>query len=80
MKMKEKAWEIEFARKCQPVKPICIGCCWASNGTEASKSALIQYQAVLFTSLPITVNFDQQEKTTSNVKTTPKTDKPTCEL
>ena len=79
MKMKEKAWEIEFARKCQPLKPVCIGCCWASNGTEASRSALLQYQAVLFTSLPVTISFDQQ-KTSPDVKTTPKSDKRTCKL
>ena len=75
--MKSKAWELEFARKCQPLKPICIGCCWASNGTEANRSALLQYQAVLFTSLPVTISFDQQ-KTSPDVKTTPKPDKPTC--
>ena len=78
--MKEKAWEVEFARKCQPVKPVCIGCCWASNGTEASRNVLMQYQAVPFTSSPITINFNQQEKTTLDVTTTPKTDKPACEL
>lgn len=72
--MKEKAWEIEFARKCQPLKPVCIGCCWASNGIETDRSALLHYQAVLFTSLPIRINFDQ-EKTTTNVKI----DKPICE-
>lgn len=79
MKMKEKAWEIEFARKCQPLKPVCIGCCWASNGTEANRNVLMQYQAALFTSSPIIIKFDQQE-ITSNVKTTPKMDKPSCEL
>ena len=77
--MKEKAWEIEFARKCQPLKPICIGCCWASNGTEPSRNVLLQFQAVLFTSLPVTISSDQ-ENASPNVKTTPKPDKPTCEL
>jgi len=78
MKMKEKALEVEFARRCQPLKPVCIGCHWASNRADTNKNDLLQYQAVLFTSLPITISFDQQ--TTSNVKTTPVMDKPTCEF
>lgn len=78
--MKEKAWEAEFTHKCQPLKPICIGCCWASNGTETNKtSALMQYQAILFTSLPIRISCAEQEKATSGVKTTPTMDKPICE-
>lgn len=79
--MKEKAWEIEFTRKCQPLKPVCIGCCWASNGTETIRNALMQYQAVVFTSLPVTINVDQQQNTSPNLKTTPKMDRPNiCEL
>ena len=79
--MKEKAWEIEFARKCQPLKPICIGCCWASNRTETNKTALLEeYQAVLFTNLPITISFNQQEKSPSNEKATPKLEKPVGKL
>lgn len=80
MKMKEKAWEIEFTRKCQPLKPICIGCCWASNGTETIRNALMQYQAVVFTSLPVTINVDQQQNTSPNLKTTPKMDRPNISM
>lgn len=78
--MKEKAWEITFARKCQPLKPVCIGCCWASNGTETNRSALLKYQAILFTNLPIQIRFDQQEKAVACDKTTPRLEKPTCKL
>jgi len=76
--MKEKAWEMEFARKSQPLKPCCIGCCWAVTG--AQKDALLQYQAVLLTTLPITISFDQQEKAANDIKTTPKAVKSTGKL
>ena len=72
--MKEKAWEIEFARKCQPLKTCCVGCCWAVNG--AQRNTLLQYQAVLLTAQPVTINLDQPEKTTSDIRTTPKAVKP----
>jgi len=74
MKMKEKAWEMEFARKCQPLKPCCVGCCWAVTGTQ--KDVLLQYQAVLLTDLPVTINFNQTEKATADIRTTPKAAKP----
>ena len=57
---KAKAWEAEFARKCQPLRPIKIGCIWMNRdqeggGASASKEMefLQRFEAVPLVELPI---------------------------
>ena len=60
---KAKSWEAEFARKCQPVKPVKIGCVWLRrNGSSSSGEAevskqeqelLRKFAAVALSKLPI---------------------------
>ena len=59
---KAKAWEAEFARKCQPLKPIKIGCVWTSGDQEGGVANvtkemefLQQFEAVPLVELPIAV-------------------------
>ena len=44
---KAKAWEAEFARKCQPLKPVQIGCVWSQPGPLAGGGQLSKEQAFL---------------------------------
>ena len=58
---KAKAWEAEFARRCQPLKPIKIGCLWTSGelagqtGISKEMEFLQQFEAVPLVELPIAV-------------------------
>ena len=74
MAAKEKAWEMEFARKCQPLKPIQIGCVWSRltvcegdqgvRGCELSKDEefLRQFAAVALVDLPLSVETKKELK------------------
>ena len=60
MAAKAKAWEVEFARKCQPLKPVRIGCTWtcmSAGGDNLSKDAnfLKQFAAVALVDMPLSV-------------------------
>ena len=57
---KAKAWEAEFSRKCQPLRPIKIGCVWSgsdNDGGVASTSKdvefLRKFEAVPLVELPV---------------------------
>lgn len=64
---KAKAWEAEFARKCQPLRPIKIGCIWTGSGgagqhqeggvVTVSKDMefLQQFEAVPLVELPVAI-------------------------
>ena len=62
---KAKAWEAEFARKCQPLRPIKIGCLWTSGGAEPQEGGVVtvskdmeflqQFEAVPLVELPVAV-------------------------
>ena len=64
---KAKAWEAEFARKCQPLRPIKIGCIWTSSeGAEQHQEGgvvtvskdmefLQQFEAVPLVELPVSI-------------------------
>ncbi len=64
---KAKAWEAEFTRKCQPLRPIKIGCLWTSGrGAEQHQEEgvvtvskdmefLKQFEAVPLVELPVAV-------------------------
>ncbi len=68
MAAKAKAWEAEFARKCQPLKPVCIGCGWTSlsgeDGDNLSKDEgfLQQFAAVALADLPLSVAAKKETK------------------
>lgn len=61
--VKAKAWETEFARKCQRLEPKVIGCIWiqpqtTQPGEEArtyskAESFLMQFSAIALVPLPI---------------------------
>ena len=64
---KAKAWEAEFARKCQPLRPIKIGCIWTTSGgtgqhqeggaVTVSKDMefLQQFEAIPLVELPVAI-------------------------
>ena len=60
VKAKAKAWEAEFQRKCQPKKPVCIGCVWVGGGEGgevcADKEFLAQFSALVLTDTPVRVD------------------------
>ena len=63
---KAKAWEAEFARKCQPLKPVRVGCTWTTLTDNLSKdqSFLQQFAAVALTDLPLSLETkkDKEQK------------------
>lgn len=49
-----KAWEVEFTRKCQPLKPICVGIVWTAPSSDTSSHNLLtQFAAVTLLPIPI---------------------------
>ncbi len=68
MAAKAKAWEVEFAHKCQPLKPVRIGCTWtrlsADGGDSLSKDEgfLKQFAAVALVDLPLSVETKKETK------------------
>lgn len=56
-----KAWEAEFRRKCQPLRPIKIGCIWRLRATDDAdvvskdEQLLDQFSAISLVELPISV-------------------------
>ena len=72
MAAKEKAWEMEFARKCQPLKPVKVGCVWSRltvceagvGECELSKDEefLRQFAAVALVDLPLSVETKKESK------------------
>lgn len=74
---KAKAWETEFARKCQRLEPKVIGCIWIQTrpGEEArtlskAESFLMQFSAVALVPLPIPVPMSSKgESSTDKMET-----------
>ena len=52
---KAKAWEAEYARKCQPLKPIKVGLIWERDVTMETGGLLSQYTAVLLVPHPVSI-------------------------
>lgn len=63
---KAKAWEAEYARKCQPLKPIKIGLIWECDVTmESGEGLLSQYTAVPLVPLPVTIGTQSKGECTT---------------
>lgn len=71
MAAKAKAWEMEFARQCQPLRPVRIGCTWtrlsAADGDEGGNPSrdeafLKQFAAVALTDLPLSLETKKESK------------------